>query len=200
VAVEVAGPAGSLETLLEAPAGASGSAFAVVCHPHPQHGGTLHNKVVHSVARALQEQGMATLRFNYRGVGASSGSYDEGRGEADDACAVIAWGRRRWPGAKLTLAGFSFGAGVALRIAATARPSRLITIAPAIDRLPLSSLPRPDCPWLLVMGEADDVVDPVRVRAWADGFDPPPQQIWLPGVGHFFHGALTALKEAVQAP
>ena len=106
------GPAGSLEALLEDP-GADGRHFAVVCHPHPLHGGTMHNKVVHTLARALQEQGMPTLRFNYRGVGASAGAYDDGRGETEDALAVIAWGRRRWPGAQLVLAGFSFGAFVA---------------------------------------------------------------------------------------
>jgi len=159
----------------------------------------MHNKVVHTLARTLQEQGIATLRFNYRGVGASGGSYDDGRGEAEDALAVISWGRQRWPGAALTLAGFSFGAVIALRIAARANPARLITVAPAIDRLPVAGIPRPSCPWLLVMGEADDVVDPARVRAWADACNPPPQQVWLPAVGHFFHGALPALKDAVQS-
>ena len=90
---------------LEQPAGAGSAGIAVVCHPHPQHGGTMHNKVVHTLARALQEQGRTTLRFNYRGVGGSAGSYDGGVGETDDARAAIAWLRARWPDAPLTLAG-----------------------------------------------------------------------------------------------
>ena len=94
------GPAGVLEALLEDPQVSPPAGFAVVCHPHPLHGGTMHNKVVHTVARACQERGMPTLRFNYRGVGASAGSYDEGRGETQDALAVIAAGRARWPGAR----------------------------------------------------------------------------------------------------
>jgi alpha/beta superfamily hydrolase len=96
----------------------------VVCHPHPLYGGTMTNKVVHTLARSLQEQGMPTVRFNYRGVGKSAGQYDEGRGETADALAVVAWGRERWPGVPLTLAGFSFGAMVALLAAPAAQPVR----------------------------------------------------------------------------
>ena len=133
-ALTISGPAGALETLLEVPAaGAPVGGFAVVCHPHPLHGGTMQNKVVHTLARALQEAGIATLRFNFRGVGASAGSYDEGRGEIEDALAVIAYGRARWPGAALTLAGFSFGAQVALLAAPSSAPARLITVAPPVE-------------------------------------------------------------------
>jgi hypothetical protein len=170
---------------------------AVICHPHPQHGGTMHNKVVHTLARALQEQGLASLRFNYRGVGASAGSYDEGVGESADALAAVAWMRARHPLLPLTLAGFSFGGVIALRICAAAAPARLITVAPAVSRLSAAGVPRPACPWLLVQGLADDVVDPDEVRRWAGGFEPPPELALLPGVGHFFHGALHQLKDAV---
>ena len=190
------GPAGSLEALLEDP-GAAGRHFAVVCHPHPLHGGTMHNKVVHTLARALQEQGMPTLRFNYRGVGASAGAYDDGRGETEDALAVIAWGRRRWPGAQLVLAGFSFGAAVALRAALAAGAAQLITVAPAITHPGAAPL-RPACPWLLVAGDADDLVDFGQLRAWAAAFQPPPTLRVLAGGDHFFHGRLQELRAAVS--
>ena len=190
------GPAGSLEALLEDP-GADGRHFAVVCHPHPLHGGTMHNKVVHTLARALQEQGMPTLRFNYRGVGASAGAYDDGRGETEDALAVIAWGRRRWPGAQPVLAGFSFGAAVALRAALAAGAAQLITVAPAITHPGAAPL-RPACPWLLVAGDADDLVDFGQLRAWAAAFQPPPTLRVLAGGDHFFHGRLQELRAAVS--
>ena len=190
------GPAGSLEALLEDP-GADGRHFAVVCHPHPLHGGTMHNKVVHTLARALQEQGMPTLRFNYRGVGASAGAYDDGRGETEDALAVIAWGRRRWPGAQLVLAGFSFGAAVALRAALAAGAAQLITVAPAITHPGAAPL-RPACPLLLVAGDADDLVDFGQLRAWAAAFQPPPTLRVLAGGDHFFHGRLQELRAAVS--
>src|SRR5439155_960318 len=125
------GPAGPLQALIETPATeVQGpqpvSAFAVVCHPHPLHGGTLDNKVVYTVARALEQLGAPAIRFNFRGVGTSAGSYDEGRGETADALAVIAYGRRRWPQAALWLAGFSFGGAVAVGAAAGARSSRAL--------------------------------------------------------------------------
>jgi len=110
------GPAGALEAVLEDP-GAAGISYAVVCHPHPLYGGTMDNKVVTTVARALQDAGMPTLRFNFRGVGASDGAFDQGSGETADADAVAAWGAERWPGRTLVIAGFSFGAYVALRLA-----------------------------------------------------------------------------------
>jgi len=127
--LSLAGPAGPLQALIEtAVTEVEGpqpvSAFAVVCHPHPLYGGTMDNKVVYTVARALEQLGAPAIRFNFRGVGASAGSYDEGRGETADALAVIAYGRRRWPHAALWLAGFSFGGAVAVGAAARAAPHR----------------------------------------------------------------------------
>ncbi len=133
--------------------------FGVVCHPHPLGGGTLDNKVVHTVARTMQELGLPALRFNFRGVGASAGTFDDGIGETDDAQAVIDWGRERWPQAALWLAGFSFGAYVALRVSERRRPQRLITVAPPVQRFQLAALRVPDCPWLIVQGDADEIVD-----------------------------------------
>ena len=119
-AAVITGPAGDLEARIEdpVPAGEPRSAVGVVCHPHPLHGGTMQNKVVHTVARAMQEAGAATVRFNFRGVGQSGGRYAAGAGEVDDAAAVIEWTRRHFDCDALWLAGFSFGAAVALQVAA----------------------------------------------------------------------------------
>jgi len=200
--LRVPGPAGALQALLEEPPPESGqegprAGFGVVCHPHPLHGGTMTNKVVHMVARALQEQGLPTLRFNFRGVGGSDGQYDEGSGEIADALAVVAFGRARWPRAPLTLAGFSFGAMVALLAAPQALPSRLITVAPAVSNARYAQVRQPPCPWLIVQGDADELVDYRAVSAFAARFSPPPTLRLLPGVNHFFNGRLPELRDAV---
>jgi uncharacterized protein len=197
-------PAGVLEALVETPLTAGGTAapivaYGVVCHPHPLHGGTMDNKVVWTLARAFQQFGAAVIRFNFRGVGASSGSYDEGRGESDDALAAVAYGRERWPGAALWLAGFSFGAVVALRAARTARPSLLVAVAPGITRVEAGDLTAPECPWLIVQGEVDDVVPPRAVTEWARGLSPAPQLALLPSAGHFFHGRINELRDVVAS-
>ena len=142
---------------------------------------------------------MPTLRFNYRGVGSSAGSYDEGRGETQDALAVVAAGRARWPGAALTLAGFSFGGMVSLLAAAAAAPARLISFAPAVTGAEFASIARPAGSWLIVQGEADEIVKCSEVQAFAARFQPPPQLVVLPGAVHFFHGRLPELRDAVFA-
>jgi alpha/beta superfamily hydrolase len=184
--------------LREEPVPGSPAGVSVICHPHPQHGGTMHNKVVHTLARACHELGMATLRFNFRGIGTSAGSYDAGRGETDDALAVVDAARQLWPGVPLTLAGFSFGAMVALQAAPQARPQRVISVAPAVTREEFGLIHRPAAPWLVVQGDADEVVDPGAVRRWVAAFESPPEFVMLPGVGHYFHGRLNELKDAVQ--
>ena len=197
--VSIAGPAGSLEALIETPqerAGAGIPHFAVVCHPHPLYGGSLTNKVVYTLARAFQELGAPTIRFNFRGVGASQGTYDQGNGETQDALAVVAQGRQRWPDATLWLAGFSFGGAVAIRAAGHAKPERLIAVAPGVTILDVGTV-KPECPWLIAQGDADDVIDPGYVRDWASKLTPRPQLRVLEGAGHFFHGRLHDLKAAV---
>jgi uncharacterized protein len=192
--VTIAGPAGALEALVDTPATPDLTQVAVVCHPHPQYGGTMTNKVVHTLARSFNDLGAPAVRFNYRGVGASAGIYDEGRGETQDALAVLDWAAQRWPGAQLWLGGFSFGGAIAIRAAAVRDVQRLVTVAPAIDRVSVGgALPR--CPWLLVQGESDELVDARRVQQWAATLQAPPQLALLPGVDHFFHGRLNELRE-----
>jgi alpha/beta superfamily hydrolase len=192
----IQGPAGALEAIVEDTA-VAGSSYAIVCHPHPLFGGTMDNKVVTTVARALHETGIPTVRFNFRGVGASAGAFDQGVGETADADAVAAWGKERWPDRTLVIAGFSFGAYVALRLAQQRVPRHLITVAPAIQRFDASEMAVPRAPWLVVQGDADDVVDPAAVIDWVNGLDPKPRLVVLHGVGHFFHGRLRELQDAV---
>jgi alpha/beta superfamily hydrolase len=188
-------PSGTVEAIVE-DAADGGPHYAVICHPHPLYGGTMDNKVVTSVARALHDCAIPTLRFNFRGVGRSSGSYDNGIGETADAAAVADWGSVRWPGRSLIVAGFSFGGYVALRLAGQIAADRLIAVAPAILRFD-PSLRAPGCPFTIIQGDADDVVDPQALIAWASALSPAPILRVLPGVGHFFHGRLHELRDAV---
>src|SRR5512134_2144011 len=131
--VTIDGPAGPLEGRVEDPkSDAAPAVVGVVCHPHPLHGGTMQNKVVHTLGRAMQELGAPTLRFNFRGVGRSAGRYDAGAGELEDALAACAWAREHWRCEALWLAGFSFGAAIALQAAGPVRPGRLVTVAPPV--------------------------------------------------------------------
>ncbi len=196
-AKEIAGPAGTLEARLEdpVPPGEPHAAVAVVCHPHPLHGGTMQNKVVHTCARAMQEVGAATVRFNFRGVGRSAGRYDAGAGELEDALAVVDWARERLQCDALWLAGFSFGAAVALQAAVRgARPQRLVTIAPPVGRIITERVERPGCAWLIVQGDRDELVDVEDVRRWASGYDPAPELLIVADAEHFFHGKLLELR------
>lgn len=192
--VLIPGPAGDLEAVVEVPAERGTAGFGVACHPHPLHGGSKHNKVVHTLCRVFNERGLAAIRFNFRGVGASGGSYDEGVGEVDDALAVLQWGSRRY-GGEMWLAGFSFGAAVALHTAARQPPALLITVAPPVGRLPVATERQPDCPWIIVHGEEDELVETDAVVAWVNELAPGPELLLLPEVDHFFHGKLTLLRE-----
>jgi alpha/beta superfamily hydrolase len=201
----IPGTAGLLESVIEDPdPGTAPRAFMVVCHPHPLHGGTMTNKVVTTLARTAHALAVPTIRFNFRGVGASAGAFDEGRGETEDVLAVVACGRQRWPQAALWLAGFSFGGVVALRASTTrgvGHLDRLVTIAPALGSNfgSVREISVPGCPWLVVQGDADEVIDAALVIDWAAQLEPRPQLAVLPGVGHFFHGQLPLLQETVTA-
>jgi len=174
-------------------------AVAVVAHPHPLYGGTMDNKVTHVLARSMMECGAPAFRFNFRGVGASGGAFDNGRGETGDLAAVVAEGRRRFPGAALWLGGFSFGAFVALRGAKDLAPAKLVAVAPPVARFELGSVANPECDWMLAQGDADDVVPPEAVLAWAAEQPRQPRLHVLAGAGHFFHGKLHELKPLVLA-
>lgn len=194
------GPAGDIQALVETPEPANAGHFAVLCHPHPLHGGTLDNKVVYTLARACEELGAPAIRFNFRGVGSSTGKYDEGVGETEDALAVVAYGRERWPGAALWLAGFSFGGAVAIRAATRTQPTLLIAVSPAVmrlDRLDVSTPQKRACPWLIVQGDADEVVEVDAVLKWASRVTPAPTVSVMHGASHFFHGRLHELRTTV---
>lgn len=197
-AVTIDGPSGALEAQVSCPERPPVNAVAVVCHPHPLHGGTMENKVVHYMARTLNELGLRTVRFNFRGVGASDGSYAHGRGEQRDLQAVLDWVRTRAPDNEIWLAGFSFGCYVAMREAASSDAiQRLITVAPPVDSFDFGVLQTPRCPWLLVQGEADEVVSAPNVLRWARGLNPRPDIVSLPDVDHFFHRRLNVLREVL---
>lgn len=193
----IPGPSGNLEALLDIPPETDAACAAVICHPHPLYGGTMTNKVVHMLAKSFNELGVPAVRFNYRGVGASAGTYDEGRGETDDALAVLDWAAQRWPQAKLWTAGFSFGGAVAINAAVQRDVTRLVTVAPAIQRVAVRGDVTPKCPWLIVQGDRDELVDAEEIRAWAAKLEPAPELALLPGVEHYFHGRLNELRAVV---
>ena len=201
VAVTLAGPAGAIEAIVEGPEpdAPRRPLVAVICHPLPTEGGTMHNKVVTMTARALHQSGASTVRFNFRGVGASDGSFDDGNGEADDLRAVVDWVRRQRPDAKVWLAGFSFGSYVAYKVAAELKPGMLVMIAPPAGRgYGFDEVTPFDGPWLVIQGEADEVVDPQKVYAWVDGLAQPPELVRMPDTSHFFHRRLMDLRGAVK--
>lgn len=191
----IAGPGGSLETLLEVPVDVEPRGLAVVCHPHPLYGGALTNKVAHTLARVACDLGLAALRFNFRGVGKSEGEFDHGVGEVADAAAALANARPDYPGS-LLLAGFSFGGAIAMELARQTEPNWLVTVAPAVDRIErLESWRAPTVPWLLVQGDADELVSVARTIDFVNELEPGPELTVLEGVDHFFHGKLARLRE-----
>jgi len=190
---QIAGPAGAIDCAVDLPAGEA-IGLAVICHPHPQGGGTLDNKVVQTVARALLQLGWQCVRFNFRGVGASGGAWDEGRGEVDDAMAVIEHYRAAQP--RLLLAGFSFGGFVAAQAASQLaegrKAERLLLVAPSTQKQLVPPVPADT---VVIHGELDDVVPLSATLDWAR-----PQILPItvvPAGGHFFHGQLPLLKDIV---
>jgi len=192
------GPAGTLEALLEAPQGDDLNGCAIVCHPHPLYGGTLQNKVVHMLARSFVGSGIASLRFNFRGVGKSAGVFDDGEGEVEDTLAAAAWMKNAFPGRPLWLAGFSFGAAIAVRAAHACKPAGLISVAPAVSRFMGKLDTQPECPWLILQGDQDELVDIDETIAWFNRLEPGPELEVLAGAEHFFHGKLVLLRNTVE--
>jgi len=197
--VVIEGPAGALEGLVERPPDARRDVVAVCCHPHPLYGGAMQNKVVHTLARSCQDQRVTSVRFNFRGVGASEGAYGDGAGEGEDAAAVADWARRETGAARLWSLGFSFGGFVAYRLATLRDASLLVTVAPPVQRFDFTTLAVPRCPWLVLQGDADELVDHERVLAWTKTLSPPPEVRILAGGEHFFHGRLTEMRTILGA-
>jgi hypothetical protein len=192
------GPVGKLESILDVPQDPDAHGAVVVCHPHPQHGGTMHNKVAHTLARAFVRLGYTSLRFNFRGTEASEGAYDAGDGELDDALAAVDWMRARKPGEPMWLAGFSFGAAISVRAAVATSVDGLISVAPAVYRFANSLEGQPECPWLIVQGDEDELVEVDETIEWVNSLDPGPELLVFDGAEHFFHGRLVELRAAVE--
>ena len=194
------GPAGPLEVQVEWPdVGQSAqNATAIVCHPLPTGGGTKDNKVVTTTAKAFREMGMPSVRFNFRGTGKSAGAFDNGVGELADLLAIVQWVRTARPNTTLWLAGFSFGSYVSLSAVAQVRPDYLLSIAPPAGRWDFASIAAPAMPWLVVQGEADELVDAATVKQWFEGLQAPhASYISMPETSHFFHGKLIDLRDAI---
>jgi alpha/beta superfamily hydrolase len=205
VPVTIEGPVGPLEGLLQVHESESHPIAALMCHPHPLYGGTMHNKVVHRAAATLHDLGAAVLRFNFRGAGKSAGKHDQGAGELDDARAALAFLKSRVPAARSWIGGFSFGSWIAARLAATEPDTeRLILIAPPVRRSSFEALESAPIPKLVFQGTADTVCPLADLESvlprWAD----PKRLIPIEGASHFFDrqlGALAnAMREALSSP
>jgi alpha/beta superfamily hydrolase len=195
--IQIQGPAGFIEAIVEAPTDATHKAIGIVCHPHPLYRGTMNNKVVTTTVKAFQLASITAIRFNFRGVGQSEGQYNHAKGEQDDLRAVIKWVEQHYPGYKLVLAGFSFGSFIATKVASEIHPAALITIAPPVHHNDFANLPRIDFPWLVIQGEADEVVPVADVFDWLNTLNPQPTIIKMPNVSHFFHGQLLPLRDHI---
>ena len=189
------GPAGKLECVCDVPeAGEARPATVVICHPHPLHGGTMHNKVVTIVERSMRELGLRTVRLNFRGVGESEGSFDDGYGETDDLFAVTEWVRHTRPDDDLWLAGFSFGAYITLKAAQNLKLGQLISISPSVGRYGFEELSHPSCPWLVVQGDEDEIINLDDVREWLRRVEPDPELVVMERADHFYHRRLMDLR------
>jgi alpha/beta superfamily hydrolase len=198
--VVIDGPVGQLEALYLDSAEPRG--LALLCHPNPVQGGTMMNKVISTLQRTARDAGFVTLRFNYRGTGASGGSHDMGTGEVDDALAAARWLRAQYPDQPLTLLGFSFGGFVAASLggrleAQGVKLARLFMVAPAVMRLRDEDALPQTCPITVIQPETDEVIDPQLVYDWSKDLSRPHELLKVAECGHFFHGKLPELKELV---
>ena len=196
----ISGAAGNLEAIITYQDSlGSAASLAVICHPHPLHQGTMHNKVVTTLEKAYLNLGIATIRFNFRGVGNSDGNYGEIAGEIDDAVQVIQWALQQNKTANLCLAGFSFGSYIAAHCATQFHCNHLISVAPPVSNMPFSKLGPIDAPWLVIQGDKDEVVPQDKVNAWhASHPNHNRQIIMITDCGHFFHGKLIELRSTAE--
>ncbi len=194
------GPAGRLEaTLWTQPEGKGAHLAAVVCHPHPLFGGTLHNKVVYQVAKTLHRMGLPVLRFNFRGAGMSEGTHDDGRGERDDVRAAIDFLTETFSNAPILLAGFSFGASVGLRVGCgDARVTELVGLGLPANDSDLSFLKKCSKPKLFIQGGQDQYGSQENVRMLIEKLPEPKRLVIVEGADHFFAGKLDKVEGAVS--
>ncbi len=193
------GPAGNIEVLTSCPPViADNFAVAVICHPHPLYGGSMANKVVHTLSTTFDDMNMPVLRFNFRGVGRSEGEFDQGNGEAEDLSAVIRWMRERHPSAPLWVAGFSFGAYVAMRAQPTINAQRLLLVAPPVSLFDFEHLAPVTVPWMVIQGDRDEIVDSHAVVNWVKQQPRRPLFRLMADADHFFHGRTGRLRRAVE--
>jgi alpha/beta superfamily hydrolase len=196
----LAGPAGRLEALLEEPEDAAPRMCAVVCHPHPLYGGTMHNKVVYRLARGLRRAGIVVLRFNFRGVGASAGEHGNLEGEIEDARAALAWLRERYPALPYALAGFSFGSRVITRLGCEATGASFLMAAGfptrwgSPDYLETCAAPK-----IFIQSTNDQYGPRAELEAMYERFAAPKELHWIESADHFFVGGLEELEEKVRA-
>ena len=192
------GPAGKLESLLWTTAAADPPFVAVVCHPHPLFGGTLHNKVVYQAAKALHNLGAPVLRFNFRGAGLSEGTHDNGRGEQDDVRAALDYLAREFPGKPILLAGFSFGSFVGLRVGCgDSRVTRVIGLGLPVNNVDMTYLR--DCakPKLFIQGGEDQFGSRANIEALFATLPEPKRLVIVEGADHFFAGKLQEVSAAI---
>lgn len=191
------GPAGRLEALLEEPEDSAPKEAALVCHPHPQHGGTMHNKVVYRIARGLRSTGAVVLRFNYRGVNLSEGKYDDGEGELEDARVALDYLRERYPDLPFTVAGFSFGSRIALRLGCgIAR--RVIAVGFPAAYKDKASLDTCTTPRVFIQSTHDQFGSVEQIKSIVAALPEPKQLLLVEAQDHFFAGALEVLEETVK--
>lgn len=203
----IEGECGKLQVATMCPEGApkqidESGIVAVVCHPHPLMGGTMNNKVVHTVARCYRDLGCRVVRFNFRGVEKSDGEYAGGVGESGDLMSILAWVRTVRPNDQVVLAGFSFGSYVVARSVQPALKNgfavvSMLLVAPAVVNYDFDNFTSFDVPLGVVVGDSDDVVDPDAIYRWFDSVTSKKKKEILEGAGHFFHGQLTELKSLV---
>jgi len=194
----LAGPAGKLEAVLEEPEEGPPREAVLVCHPHPQHGGTMHNKVVYRIARGMRRAGAVVLRFNYRGVNMSEGRYNQGIGEQEDARAALEFLRGRYPDLPFSLAGFSFGSRIILRLGCElGGASRLLAVGFPASMPDSAGLGQCDAPRVFIQSTHDEFCPVPAMEAYFATLQEPKQLIWVEAADHFFAGALDKLEEAV---
>jgi alpha/beta superfamily hydrolase len=191
------GKVGELEAIYTRPVTPTDSTIALLGHPHSLHGGTMHNKVVTTMARAFKEIGIPSIRFNFRGVGKSFGNYDEGIGESEDMVLLVEALTHEFPQAEFVFAGFSFGSYVTYRACAVSPHKLLISIAPAVHHYDYKEFAKPPMPWVIVQGDADEVVSYLEVKQFVTESNTPIEFIEFPQTSHFFHGKLIELKQAI---